>query len=140
MVETEPTQTTIRIANYDEGEAIHQLCLASGMWEVNGLDWSRISGWIVADDEQGLVGCIQVCVACPISRVELLFVHPRATHREKAILCRDLVAAAFAVAKMGGASAVHTTIPDHYPDEWRKVIARRDAVEWYHGISYLRWL
>jgi hypothetical protein len=130
-------QITIRLARLDEGEAVHQLALAGGLWEITNVDWSKFGGcWWVAEDNEGLVGCVQCLPGFPVGHVEFLFCHPRLTKKEKACLVRDLCETCVVFLKELGSQLVSFTIPDHFKS-WIEIAKARNCVEWYHGSTFL---
>ena len=132
-----PRQITIRLARLDEGEAVHQLCLAGGMWEITHLDWTKFGGfWWVAEDQEGLVGCVQCLEGFPVGHTEFLFLHPRLTAKEKAALVHDLCETAVVFLKQCGSQLVSFCIPDHFKS-WLDVSLARNCFEWYHGTTLL---
>ncbi|MCP4900054.1 MAG: hypothetical protein GY906_24050 [bacterium] len=85
---------TIRIAQNEDGEAVRRLVQEGpDAFAPEGveLDWSEIYPfWVVAEDEEKIVGTVQLCMALPVGRVEMLSVDPDLSDRDRAKVVKGL--------------------------------------------------
>ena len=133
-----PYLTKIRWAEPGEGQQIKGLCLAGGMWNIADLDWTQVyRGWLLGEDKEGVVACVQIRMGWPLAGLEMLFVHPAVTPRQRALIVRDMSEIACSVVHDMGGQVVHFTVPDHFP-QWKKIVERRRCMPYYPAMSYLR--
>ena len=124
----------VRLAQPNEGPLLHHLALASGKWEIEGLDWNfdPFPYWLVAELDGEAVGCVQMCPSRPFAFLEFLSLLPGLSQRDKGIVVRDMCNAARQRCKSMGAQFVSLTVqPDL--DNWVRVLERRGAFKWYDG-------
>ena len=135
---TKPYLTKVRWAEFGEGRQIYGLCIAGGAWEIADIDWTNVyKGWLLGEDCEGVVACIQIKFGVPFANLEMLFVHPAVTPRQRALIVRDMSEIACSVARDAGAQVVHFSIPNHMK-RWQQVVERRRCVPYYPAMSYLR--
>ena len=127
-----PSNIKVRFAVAGEGPLLHHLALASGKWEIDGLDWTfdPFPYWLVAELDSEPVGCVQMCPSLPFAFLEFLCVLPSLRHRDKAIVARDICNEARRLCRSHGAQFVSLTVQPHL-DNWTQVLDRRGAVKWY---------
>lgn len=123
-----------RLAGGMEGPLLHHLALASGKWEIEGLDWNfdPYPYWLIAELNNEPVACVQMCPSRPFAFLEYLSVLPALSHRDQAIVVRDLCNEARRRCRSMGAQFVSLTVQPHL-DNWTQVLERRGAVKWYDG-------
>ena len=126
---------TIRFAVAGEGPILHSLCRASGKWEIEGLDWTfdPYPYWLVAELNGGIVGCVQVVPSVPFAFLEFLSIMPHLSHRDKAIVARNLSLQGKKNCRLMGAQFVATNIQPGL-DSWARIMERHaGAVKWFDG-------
>ena len=110
---------TVRMAKNDDGPDVEALIEKLGWFEWSNwkIDWNDLEpNWLVAEHAGRFVGCIQVCPARPIGRIEILCVDPELRLIMRYLVTRELTNHAVGVVKMYGAQAVCSTIPWRYGD------------------------
>ena len=124
----------IRFATADESPLLHHLALASGKWEITGLDWTfdPYPYWLVAELDKEPVACVQMCPSLPFAFLEFLSVLPSLRHRDAAIIVRDLCNEARRLCRGMGAQFVSLTVQPNL-DNWTQVLEHRGAAKWYDG-------
>lgn len=117
---------TIRIAQSKDGNAIERL-VRQGGFPIDDLDWSQVyPHWLVSENGAGVNGCIQVCPATPVGRLEMLGIDESLSHRERAITFKNLVTYGLATLQKGGCQAVWFMVPFDMKG-FKKVLKRRGA-------------
>ena len=127
-VHSRADRVSIRLAKNEEGEKIHDLVNKNG-FKINDLDWSDIHPfWLAAvDEEDSILGCLQVCVSRPIGRIEMLSVKPDVTPIERAIIVKSLIIAATITLKKGRAQLASGLIPFDMKS-YKKILKKRGCV------------
>ena len=117
-----------------EGPIIHALAIASGKWEIQGMDWSFDPSihWFIAEYEGCVVGCVQATPGVPFGHIEFLCVLPTLSHSVQALIARDLCELARAACRSVGAQVVSFTLQPGM-EGWQKVLEHRGAVVWFDG-------
>ncbi len=117
----------IRLATNADGPQIGELVLVAG-FDVHGLDWSNIEPyWLVADEDDEVVGCVQVLPGLPIGRLELLALDEDLTHRQQAVIVRDLLEHGAATLTLGGAQLAAGLIPFTHKT-YKRILKKRGCV------------
>lgn len=107
---------TIRPAEDADGPAIGKLFAEAGV-DDSGVDWSAVSGWLVAEDDGRIVGAAQPVPTAPYGYLEQFVIHPDYQGGDRLTLRRgtvtgDLYVASLAVCKQAGAQIVLSVVPD----------------------------
>lgn len=66
----------IRLATSDDSPRIQELLRLTGLW-VDGLDWSELQGWFVAEHHELVIGALQVLPGKPLSVILYIVVDPK---------------------------------------------------------------
>jgi len=91
----------VTFATDDEGQLIGDLVKSNG-FNIE-VDWTEVNPyWLVAKDNEKIVGCLQVLPAKPISRGEMLATDLELNSMRRAQVAWRLIVAATAVFKMTG--------------------------------------
>lgn len=91
---------SIGFATNKEGSLIGELVKSNG-FEITA-DWSEVPNWLVAKDEEKIVGCLQILIGKPIARGEMLATTPEIVDVKRAQIAWRLIVAANAIFKMNG--------------------------------------
>lgn len=128
----------VRLARCDEGPDLYRLYLASGKATLPNLDWSQDLSpyWLVAEQGNHMVGCVQLRYSKPIGMIELLCLDPTLTAYQRAKVFKHLVEAALLAIHQSGAQAVTFGIDQRYPT-FATIAAQYGAMPWYHEPTYL---
>ena len=128
----------IRLARSSEGLELYRLYLASGKVPLPDVDWSRDVSpyWLVAEQGEQMVGCVQLRPSKPIGMIELLCLDPTLTAYQRARVFKHLVEAALLAIRQMGAQAVTFGIDQQYPT-FAKIAVQHGAIQWYHEPTYL---
>ena len=131
-------RATVRLARSDEGLELYRLYLASGKSPLPDVDWSQDPSpyWLVAEQGEQMVGCVQLRPSKPIGMIELLCIDPTLTAYQRARVFKHLVEAALVAMKHMGAQAVTFGIDQRYPS-FVQIARHYGAWEWYHEPTYL---
>ena len=131
-------RVAVRLARPDEGLEIYRLYLASGKAPLPDVDWSQDVSpyWLVAEQGEQMVGCVQLRPSQPMGMIELLCLAPTLTAYQRARVFKHLVEAALVAMKHMGAQAVTFGIDQQYPT-FAKIAVQYGAVQWYHEPTYL---
>ena len=97
----------VRLAVGDEaGPLIAEILKENGI-ELPGTEWSGpLPHWLIACDNDEVIGCLQVMPAKPVSHCEFLCVKPSISFKLRAIAIRKLMLQGLATAYHAGASYV----------------------------------
>ncbi len=127
----------VRLAQNEDGDDIHRLLLSGG-FEIEGLDWHDIyPHWLVAEIEENVVGCFQVCLGKPIGFVEFLATEESLGHRDRACVVKALFDQALAALKTYGAQMASGSIPFELK-AYKRVVKRRGGVVLYSGNTFVK--
>lgn len=129
---------TIRVAQPHEGSVVQALCVANKDKIADWLDWTKPLGlnWLIAELDRP-VGCIMVNYGAPIGRISFLIVPPGLSHRQRALVVRDLsLAGCEALHRHGSQVAAIMTAED--TKSWARVVQRRGSVALATGTLYLK--
>lgn len=117
----------IRLGTNADGPRIGEL-VAEGGFDVVGLDWTRIEPyWLVADNGEEIVGCLQVLPGRPAGRLELLAAEDSLTHREKAMVIKALITQGLTTLKLAGAQLATGMVPFEHK-AYKRLLKKRGAV------------
>lgn len=140
----------IRLAIATDCEQVARL-VREGGFEVDGIDWRDLGGnWIVAESPQpsavsdqqgrnGVVGCLQICPARPIGRLEFLCVDRALRKRERALVAGALVVQGLATLKIMGAQAASNVV-GFDNKAFAKILRRRGAKVMTQGHMFIKML
>ena len=137
MVSTQST-ITVRLALADEGPLVGHLVAQHGGPQWDWLDWTQVYPyWLIGEVEGVPRGTIMAVPGIPFGRVEFLCVDATLSHRQKAVLARDLGYAAIASCQLMGSQAVLSTI--NAPGTgWDRIATRRGWVNMGTGTLILK--
>lgn len=100
----------VRFARDSEGMAIAQMVHASHDGVPN-VPWDKVyPSWAVAEKDDEIVGCIQVCYGVPIGRLEFLSFAPNLSFRTRALAVKALLNLGALSLSMQGAKAIAGTV------------------------------
>jgi len=103
-------EVLVRFARDAEGMAIAQL-VHTCHEGVPKADWSKVyPNWMVAEKDGEVIGCVQLCYAKPIGRLEFLSFVPGLPYRTRALAVRSLLSLASMALRHSGATAVAGTV------------------------------
>lgn len=98
--------TKARFAHDAEGNAIAQM-VHTCHDQIPNVSWQKIAPyWIVAEHEGEIVGCLNVCYAVPIGRLEWMSFIPGLPYKTRALSVKALMALGQIALKQTGSSAV----------------------------------
>ena len=122
----------VRLAEDVDGPAIGRLVVQAG-FAVATLDWSKVYPyWLVADREDRVVGCIQVCMGLPIARLELMATDPELSNRARARVVKALLIHGLAMLKREGAEIAAGVVPGKLKG-YQKILLHRGAIIIWSG-------
>lgn len=127
----------VRMATDADGPRIGELGVAQGL-ALDGIDWSEVAPyWLVAETESGvwgagpgeamIVGALQLCLAKPFGRLEMLYLDGALTQRQRARVGKALVGGGLLALKVFGAQFALAQVPHTLP-EYKRLLKRRGAV------------
>jgi hypothetical protein len=130
---------TVRLAKNADGPRIGELLAASGFksdgWDI---DWSDIEPWWLVAEIDGVVeGAVQVCLAKPIARVEMLGINPELSYRDRSLVASKLDKQWQANVKISGASGLAGTVA-YELDGFLRVASRRGYVNVAEGCVMMK--
>jgi len=100
----------ITIATNDEGDQVQALVESNG-FHVDGIDWSDIQPWwLVAKQDEEIIGTIQVCPGKPIGRIEMLATKTSLSPLHKAQVAWRLNIAGMTTLKRAGSQLVSSMV------------------------------
>jgi hypothetical protein len=103
-------EVRVRFARDSEGSCIAQM-VHSSHEGVPNVSWTKLyPSWIVAEHDQELVGCVQVCYGVPIGRLEFLSFVPNLAFRTRALAVRALLGLGSLSLLNAGATAIAGTV------------------------------
>jgi len=121
-----------------DGAAIRTLLEVDRVDGLDALDWSDLGGqWLVVDDGQQIVGCVQLLPGKPIARAENLAVDAALSRRQRARVVSMLIRATIMLLRRAGCGAIISTVPDDL-DSYQAVLERRGAVSLYSGQTLIK--
>ncbi len=121
------TNIVIRLADNSEGHIVEKLTNENG-FTLEGLDWTTIFPyWLVAVNENEIIGTIQVSQSRPVGRLELLSIKPNIDHRLRALTVKRLLLAGCASLKEGGAQMSMGMIPFEMKS-YKKLLKKRGSI------------
>lgn len=127
----------IRLAENADGATIEKLSREGG-FNVDGLDWSDIyPHWLVAENGNGIIGCIQVSLGKPIGRLEMMCIDSDLTHRERAMTVKHLALSGAATLKKYGGQVMMIVVPFEMKS-WKKVLKKRGAEVAFQGNTMIK--
>jgi len=89
-IERAMREVRVRFARDSEGSCVAQMVHTSHE-AVPNVGWAKIwPSWIVADRDEELIGCVQVCYGVPIGRLEFLSFIPNLAFRTRALAVRAM--------------------------------------------------
>lgn len=117
----------LRLANNLEGARIAELLLQNE-FTIDGLDWTEVyPHWLVAEDGESIIGCVQIILSRPVGWLELLSLEPALGRKRKARTVKALVSHGAALLKGFGAQVAMGSVPDGL-ESYMTVLLRRGAV------------
>lgn len=130
-------ELNIRLATDKDGLEIGDLVWRGG-FRVDGIDWTDIGPyWLVAENGDGIVGCIQVCPGKPIGRMEFLVADEKLTHRERATVVKALDIQGCATLSLWGSQAASGMVPFKHKG-YKRILKRRGARVMSSGNMFLK--
>jgi hypothetical protein len=133
---TATRNVTIRPAYNAEGHDLARLAKTAG-FNLPDLDWSLVSPyWLVAEYEDRLIGCIQLCPSVPIARLEMLCMETDLPHRVKALAVKSLLIDGCAALVKMGAQYVSGLVDEGLAG-YERVLKKRGAFLQSKGHLYL---
>lgn len=109
-IERAMREVRVRFAHDAEGSSIAQMVHCSHE-AVPNVPWTKVyPSWVVAERDQELVGCVQVCYGVPIGRLEFLSFIPGLSYRTRALATKALLSLGCLSLKKSGASSVAGTV------------------------------
>ncbi len=117
---------TVRLASDEDGPRIGELAVSNGfgvfedgVWE---MDWSQVApSWLVAEEDGKIIGAIQVLIARPIGRIEMLFMDTELSLRGKHRVVKLILDAGLTILRQNGVYAVMTSVPSNL-ERYRDVL------------------
>ena len=129
----------IRLATNADGPRIGELVLGAG-FDVHGLDWSIVAPyWLVAEEDDEVVGCVQVCPGLPMGRLELMALDEDLTHRQQAVIVKGLLEQGAAVLHLGG-SQLAAGLISFDAKAWKRILKKRGCVIIANGNMFAKTL
>jgi len=123
----------VRFATNDEGLRVAELLDVSG-FTIDDLDWSEIyPNWLIAEENEEVIGCLQIIPSKPVGWLELLSLERNMGKKRKARAVKALVSNGAALLKGMGAQVAMGVIPADL-GEYIKVLEHRGAREANRGI------
>ena len=126
----------VRVARNRDGASIAALS-----WQVDAqldANWAQIEPyWLVAENDAGICGAVQLCPGLPVGRLEMLYTDQHITKRQRARVVRALLLAGAAQLKRMGAQYVAGHVA-YGRRSFRDILYRRGARPVSDGTIYLR--
>jgi len=118
----------IRLARDGVDSAQVEALVRTGRIRINGVSFEKLYPfWIVVEEDEEIVGCVQAVPALPFGYTEFLTTAPGLSHTKRAKLIKGLMLQAAAILKTGGSEIALGTVPTDMK-AWKKVIKKRGGV------------
>ena len=102
--------------------------MKSGRIRINGVSFEKLYPfWIVVEDEDRIIGCVQAVPAVPFGYTEFLTTVEDLSHTTRSKVIKGLMLQATAILKQGGSEIALGTVPTDMK-AWKKVIKKRGGV------------
>lgn len=110
-----------------DSEAVEAL-VRTGRIRINGVSFEKLYPyWVVVEEDEEIVGCVQVCPGLPFGYTEFLTTRPGLSHTTRSKLIKGLMLQATAILKGAGSEIALGTVPTDMK-AWKKVIKKRGGV------------
>ena len=118
----------IRLAQPYEGKVVQTLLVRFGGAPDNLVSWDDVYPYWLLGEYDGIArGTIMAVPGKPFGRVEFLATDSSLSHRQRAILIRDLCYAAAEACKQGGSQLVLSTI-SYTNEHWERLVMKRGCI------------
>jgi hypothetical protein len=112
----------IRLARDGVDSAQVEALVRTGRIRINGVSFEKLYPfWIVVEEDEEIVGCVQAVPALPFGYTEFLTTAPGLSHTKRAKLIKGLML------QTGGSEIALGTVPTDMK-AWKKVIKKRGGV------------
>lgn len=96
---------------------------------LDALDWTKIAPWwLIAVQDERIVGALQIGASLPIGRIEYLCISPALRHADRARAAFHLMHTALGYLRRLGCSMAQGIIGKPYSDNWTERLLKRGGV------------
>ena len=119
----------IRIAESRDGECIRELLGVTGsILDELPIDWSDLGGnWLVAERSGQVVGCLQVCPAKAIGRLEHLGLDTQMSDPHRAACTKFLIETGYTTLRLWGSQCAMAFVPFDLA-QYKRILKRRGCI------------